>query len=96
MKDISVKASEERTGGRARTEPPYNVILHNSRHPTSWVVYVLKKVMPGMTLRKATRIMLTAHTEGRAVVKSCHKELAELHEDRLKSKGLTSSIEPGT
>ncbi|MBA2714975.1 MAG: ATP-dependent Clp protease adaptor ClpS, partial [Rubrobacteraceae bacterium] len=33
----------------------------------------------GLNLKKATKIMLTAHREGRAVAKSCHKELAELY-----------------
>ena len=78
------------------TEPPYNVILHNSLAPMSWVVYVLKKSIPGMTIKKATKIMLTAHMEDRAVAKSCHKELAELYEERLKARRLTASIEPGT
>lgn len=57
------------------------------------VVIVLKQVIPGMTLKKATRIMYEAHTNGQAVVKSCHKELAELYEQRLLAKGLTASIE---
>lgn len=76
-------------------EPPWNVILHNSWHPMSWVVYALKKSVPGMTIKKATKAMLTAHTTGKAVVKSCHRELAELYEERLKAKGLTVSVEPG-
>ncbi len=58
------------------------------------VVLVLKKVIPGMSLARATRIMLEAHTTGRAVVKSCHRELAELYEERLTAEGLTVSIEP--
>jgi ATP-dependent Clp protease adapter protein ClpS len=47
-----------------------------------------------MTLKKATRIMYEAHTTGQAVVKSCHKELAELYHERLQGEGLTVSIEP--
>ncbi len=86
----------EQSGSRVRAEPPYNVILHNSWHPMTWVVYVLKKSIPGLNLKKATKIMLTAHREGRAVAKSCHKELAELYEEGLKAKGLRASIEPGT
>jgi len=58
------------------------------------VVIVLKKVIPGMSLRRATSIMWEAHTTGRAVVKSCHKELAELYEERLQQEALTVSIEP--
>jgi ATP-dependent Clp protease adaptor protein ClpS len=40
--------------------------------------------------------MWTAHTEGKAVAKSCHKELAELYRERLRGKGLTASIEPAS
>lgn len=32
--------------------------------------------------------------KGRAVAKTCHKELAELYEERLRAKGLTVSTEP--
>ena len=70
------------SSSRTKKEPPHNVILHNSWHPVSWVVYALKKSIPGMTLKKATRVMWTAH-----------RELAELYEERLKSKGLTASVE---
>ena len=34
------------------------------------------------------------HTKGKAVAKTCHKELAELYEERLRKKGLTVFIEP--
>jgi ATP-dependent Clp protease adaptor protein ClpS len=89
------KEKKTRTGNRAKPELPWNVILHNDwENSMPRVVIVLKKVIPGMTLKKATRIMYEAHTTGRAVVKSCHKELAELYEQRLLSAGLTASIEP--
>ena len=79
-----------------RTEPPWNIILHNDWDNSMLrVVVILKKIIPGMTLKKATRIMWEAHTAGKALVKSCHKELAELYEELLLAKGLTVSIEPG-
>jgi ATP-dependent Clp protease adapter protein ClpS len=56
---------------------------------------ILKKIIPGMSLKKATKIMWEAHCAGKALVKSCHKELAELYEELLRAKGLTVSIEPG-
>jgi len=80
--------TEVRTGSGVQPEPPWNVILHNSLHPMSWVVYALKKTIPGMTLGKATRLMWTAHTTGQAVVKSTHKELAELYEEHLRANRL--------
>jgi len=47
-----------------------------------------------MSVKKATRVTWAAHTKGRAVAKTCHKELAELYEERLRETGLTISIEP--
>ncbi len=87
-------ANRDRTGNEARPEPPWNVVLHNSWHPMSWVVYALVKAIPGTTIKKATKVMWEAHTKGRAVAKSCHKELAELYQERLRAKGLTVSTEP--
>jgi len=69
------------------------VILHDSWHPMSWVVYVLVKTIPGTPVKRATKIMWTAHTQGRAVAKTCHRELAELYEERIKEKGLSASVE---
>ena len=84
-----------RTGRKAKPEPPWNVLLHNDwNNSMPRVVLVLKRVVPGMTLKKATRIMWEAHTTGKAVVKSCHKELAELYKERLLGEGLSVSIEP--
>ena len=89
------KTQRTRTGEKAKSEAPWNVILHNDwDNSMPRVVIVLKKVIPGMTFKRATAIMWEAHRAGQAVVKSCHKELAELYEDRLHTEGLTVSIEP--
>ncbi len=47
-----------------------------------------------MTMKRATRVTWKAHSKGRAVAKTCHKELAELYEERLREKGLVVSVEP--
>ena len=89
------KTQRTQTGDKAKSEAPWNVILHNDwDNSMPRVVIVLKKVIPGMTFKRATAIMWEAHRVGRAVVKSCHKELAELYEERLETEGLTVSIEP--
>jgi len=89
------KIRPKQPAGKAKPELPWNVILHNDwENSVPRVVIVLKKVFPGMSLTKATRIMWEAHTSGRAVVKSCHRELAELYEERLQREALTVSIEP--
>jgi len=52
-------------------------------------------VIPGMNVKKATKVMWEAHTKGRAVVaKTCHRELVELYEQRLRAKVLTASTKP--
>ena len=89
------KAERTRTRNKAKPELPWNVLLHNDwNNSMPRVVIVLKKVVPGMTVKKATRIMWEAHSKGQAVVKSCHKELAELYVERLQGENLTVSIEP--
>jgi ATP-dependent Clp protease adaptor protein ClpS len=89
------KAEGTNTRGKARPERPWNVILHNDWHnPINRVVWRLRKTLPGMTVKRATKVTWEVHTKGRAVAKTCHKELAELYEGRLRGKGLTVSIEP--
>jgi ATP-dependent Clp protease adaptor protein ClpS len=89
------KVERSRTRNKAKPEPPWNVLLHNDwNNSMPRVVIVLKKVVPGMTLKKATKIMLEAHRSGQALVKSCHKELAEFYMERLQQENLTVSIEP--
>lgn len=89
------KQRKQQTGRKNSTEPPWNVLLHNDwDNSMPRVVIVLKKTFPGMTIVKATRIMYEAHSSGRAVVKRCHKELAELYKERLQGEGLTVSLEP--
>ena len=80
--------------GGSREPPNWNVILHNGRNPINRVVWRLWRTLPGMTVKSATKVTWEAHSKGRAVAKSCHKELAELYEERLRGKGLTVSIEP--
>ncbi len=58
---------EKQTGKKARTEPPWNVILHNDwENSMPRVILILTKAIPGMSLKKATAIMYEAHlTAGR-------------------------------
>ena len=90
------KGRGARAGEKARRshEPHWNVVLHNDRNQINRVVWRLWKTISGMSMKKATRITWEAHTKGRAVAKTCHKELAELYEERLRATGLTVSVEP--
>ncbi|KAL1318593.1 hypothetical protein HN51_070907 [Arachis hypogaea] len=78
-----------------KTSPPYRVLLHNDNYnKREYVVQVLMKVIPGMTLDNAVNIMQEAHYNGMAVVIVCAQVDAEDHCMQLRGNGLLSSIEP--
>src|SRR5437870_2064048 len=53
----------------AQLLPRYKVLLHNDDHNTmDHVVYALQRVVQGLSLAEALRIMYEAHTSGVAVV----------------------------
>jgi ATP-dependent Clp protease adaptor protein ClpS len=91
----SRRERETRPRRKSRTEPPWNVILHNDwENSMPRVIWVLKKTIPGISLKRATAIIYEAHSSGQSVVKRCHKELAELYKERLQGEGLTISLVP--
>eukprot|EP00252_Welwitschia_mirabilis_P007201 TRINITY_DN1835_c0_g1_i2.p1 TRINITY_DN1835_c0_g1~~TRINITY_DN1835_c0_g1_i2.p1 ORF type:complete len:157 (-),score=28.57 TRINITY_DN1835_c0_g1_i2:193-663(-) len=80
-----------------KKSPPYRVLLHNDDYnKREYVVQVLMKVIPGMTLDIAVNIMQQAHYNGLAVVIICAQVDAEEHCMRLRGNGLLSSIEPAS
>ncbi|KAK9750337.1 hypothetical protein RND81_02G188800 [Saponaria officinalis] len=77
--------------------PPYRVMLHNDNfNKREYVVQVLMKVIPGMTIDNAVNIMQEAHHNGLAVVIICAQADAEEHCTQLRGNGLLSSIEPAS
>jgi ATP-dependent Clp protease adaptor protein ClpS len=77
--------------------PPYRVMLHNDNYnKREYVVQVLMKVIPGMTLDTAVNIMQEAHHNGLAVVIICTQVDAEEHCMQLRGNGLLSSVEPAS
>ncbi|MCO5585954.1 hypothetical protein L7F22_039889 [Adiantum nelumboides] len=80
-----------------KISPPYRVLLHNDNYnKREYVVQVLMKVIPGMTLDNAVNIMQEAHHNGLAVVIICGQADAEDHCTQLRGNGLLSSIEPAS
>ncbi|QCD92144.1 ATP-dependent Clp protease adaptor protein ClpS [Vigna unguiculata] len=78
-----------------KTSPPFRVLLHNDNfNKREYVVQVLMKVIPGMTIDNAVNIMQEAHHNGLAVVITCAQVDAEDHCMQLRGNGLLSSIEP--
>ncbi len=79
---------------RQQVLPPYAVVLHNDDvNEMVYVVRCLLRCVPGLTVEKATEIMLEAHFHGQAIVIVCPLELAELYRERLEGCGLTATIE---
>lgn len=85
------------TGARERpaASPRFRLLLHNDDVNTmDHVVVTLARVVPGLTVEQAARVMMEAHTTGVALVLVCVLERAELYRDGLVSGGLTATIEP--
>jgi ATP-dependent Clp protease adaptor protein ClpS len=105
MSDTGVTTRpREREETRTRLLPPYNVILENDEHHSfEFVMEVLRKVL-GCTEQRAFLLTNEAHTQGRAVIWSGSKEVAELkveqvlscHENRgsVKLGPLSCTLEP--
>ena len=71
------------------------VVLYNDSHNTmDHVVSSLLRCVPSLIPTVAERIMMEAHTTGRATVISCLKEQAEYYCERLQTCGLTATVEP--
>ena len=70
---------------KTRRIPPYNVVLENDDyHSFEFVVEVLQKTF-GFNDQKAFQLTHEAHTQGRAVVWTGPKEVAELKAEQLQS-----------
>ncbi len=81
-------------GTRPVILPPHALILHNDDHNAmQHVVRSLLLCVPEVTPDQAVQIMHEAHQAGRALVIVCPLERAELYRDRLRSRGLTATIE---
>jgi ATP-dependent Clp protease adaptor protein ClpS len=78
-----------------KPSPRYKVLLHNDPVNTmEYVVGTLRQVVPLLSEQDAIAVMLEAHNTGVGLVIVCDLEPAEFYSESLKSKGLSSSIEP--
>ncbi|MGD1951954.1 MAG: ATP-dependent Clp protease adapter ClpS [Leptolyngbyaceae cyanobacterium] len=75
--------------------PRYRVLLHNDDfNSMEYVVDSLVKSVPSLSVPQAVDIMMQAHNAGVGLVIVCELEHAEFYSEMLRSKGLTSTIEP--
>jgi ATP-dependent Clp protease adaptor protein ClpS len=93
---VSTEVLEKRVTETIRKPAPrYRVLIHNDDFNTmEYVVMTLMQTVAGMTQPQAVDIMMEAHTNGTALVITCALEHAEFYCETLKSRGLSSSIEP--
>src|SRR5689334_14117602 len=72
---------------RTRRQPPYHVIILNDDvHTFSYVIHLLRSLF-GHTENRATLLAWEVHLQGRAVVLTTHRELAELKRDQVHAFG---------
>jgi ATP-dependent Clp protease adaptor protein ClpS len=91
---VSVETIEKPSTVR-KLAPRYRVLLHNDDFNTmEYVVRALLETVPSLTQPQAVNIMMEAHNTGVGLVIVCAQEHAEFYCESLKSRGLTSTIEP--
>jgi len=88
-----VEVKEPEVGEVVVPDRPWVVIVWNDPiNLMSYVTFVLQKLF-GLSLEKATKLMLDVHQKGRAVVSSGAREKAELDVFRLHEHGLWATME---
>ena len=82
---ITQPLTRPRTNSRTRRIPPYNLVLANDdHHSMDFVVDVLRKIL-GIPMERAVRLMLEAHSSGRAIIWTGPKEVAELKVEQVQT-----------
>ncbi len=85
---------EKKPDSLKNKSPKYKVLLHNDPiNSMEYVTVSLREVVPLLSEQDAISIMLEAHNTGVGLVIVCDLEPAEFYSERLKSKGISSSIE---
>lgn len=79
-------------GQKVKRQPPYNVILLNDDdHTVDYVVGMMQKLF-GHPREKGLKIAEEVHKQGRCIVKTCTKELAELKQEQIHAFGSDKAI----
>ena len=72
---------------KPKVQPPYAVVvLNDDEHSFQYVIDTFMKVF-GYPLEKSYSLALQIHTEGKAIVWSGTREVAELKRDQIRSAG---------
>jgi ATP-dependent Clp protease adaptor protein ClpS len=94
MGTAPVVIEKEKIQVKERYTPRFKVLLHNDDvHDMIYVSLSLQEIFK-WEAQKALQTMLEAHKTGVALCVIEPQEVAELRQNQLQSKGLTSTIEP--
>ncbi len=74
--------------------PPWKVVLLNDQVNGMEDVVITIKRLTQLSDQAAVRRMIEAHTRGRAMLLTTHRERAELYKYQFASRGLTVTIAP--
>jgi ATP-dependent Clp protease adaptor protein ClpS len=75
------------SAAKPKKQPPYAVVLLNDdEHSFQYVIETLMKVF-GYPLEKSYSLTLQVHNEGKGIVWSGSREVAELKRDQIRSAG---------
>ena len=81
------RRKKQPAGARPKKQPPYAVILFNDdQHTFQYVIETLMKVF-GYPQEKSYSLTLQIHGEGKGIVWSGAREVAELKRDQIRSAG---------
>jgi len=81
------RRKKQRAGAKPKKQPPYAVVVFNDEeHTFQYVIETLMKVF-GYPQEKSYSLTLQIHNEGRAIVWSGSREVAELKRDQIRSAG---------
>jgi ATP-dependent Clp protease adaptor protein ClpS len=67
-------------------KPWHVVLLDDNQHTYDYVIEMLAKLF-GYSLEKAVGMAIEVDTRKRVIVKTCHLELAEFHQERIHNYG---------
>jgi len=79
---------------KSKKLPPWKVVLHNDEVSDMLDVVAAIQQVTRLTREVAIRKMLEAHTRGRAVLVTVHREKAELFVQQFAGWKLTATAEP--
>ena len=88
------KSTVQENQTKPKNAPKYRVLLHNDDGVVAELVVMSLMEVCQLSETQAISVMMTAHTTGIGLIKTCDIEMAEFYVDQLMSKGVPVTMEP--